>query len=290
MRPKTVIPYLFVGPQLLLILIFVVRPLFEVARLSFHRWILSLGGNATYAGLQNYRELLQDELFRKALTNTAIYVLVSVPASILVGFLFALTLNQPLGRATVFFRSAFYVPVVVPSVVVALIWQFMLNARGGIVNAGLARVGLPEPDWFTNPHYAMLGVILASVWQQAGFMMVLYLAGLQGIPRVFHEAAAVDGANGLQRLIGITIPLLTPTTLFVCVVGVINGFKVFDQVYVMTGGGPANGTTTIVQYLFTQAFEFFDVGRGAAAAMVLLGILGLLTAVLMLIGGKEVEY
>jgi multiple sugar transport system permease protein len=224
------------------------------------------------------------------LTNTAVFVSVSVPANVLVGLGLALALNRPLGRFRVLFRSACYVPVVVPSVVVALVWRFMLDPRGGIINAGLDRLGLPEPRWFTDPHYAMLGVILASVWQQAGFTMVMYLSGLQGIPRMLHEAAAIDGADGWRRFRDITLPLLAPTTLFVLVIGVIGGFKVFDQVYVMTGGGPANGTTTVVQYLYTQAFEFFDVGRGTAAAMVLMAILAALTAVLMLLGRRDLEY
>lgn len=289
-RQTQLIPYLFVLPQVALTVLFVAHPLVEAARLSFQRWILSLGADPAYVGLDNYADLVRDRLFRQAITNTVVYVAGTVPATVIVGLLLALAVNRPLGRLSVVFRSACFVPVVVPTVVVALVWRFMLDPRGGVVNAGLARFGLPEPSWFTDARYAMLGVILASIWQQAGFVMVIYLAGLQGIPRLLYDAAAVDGATAAQRFRDVTLPLLAPTTLFVLVVGMINGFKVFDHVYVMTGGGPANGTTTVVQYLYVQAFEFFDVGRGTAAAIVLMAMMATLTAVLMRLGRRDVEY
>jgi multiple sugar transport system permease protein len=283
------VPYLFVLPQVTATAIFLLHPVAEAARLSLHRWILSLGRPAEFAGMANYVALAEDRLFRQALANTAVYVAGTVPTTLVLGLGLAVALNRPLGRWRSVFRSACYVPVVVPTVVVALVWRFMLDPRAGVVNAALDRLGLPQPAWFADPRFAMLAVVLASVWQQAGFVMVIYLAGLQGIPRQLHDAAAVDGAGVFARFRDVTLPLLAPTTLFVVVIGIVNGFKVFDQVYVMTGGGPANATLTIVQYLYVLAFDLFDVGRGAAAAMVLLALLAVLTAVTMRLGRREVE-
>lgn len=288
-RRARLVPYLFVLPQVAVTALFVLQPVAEAAWLSLHRWILSLGRPPEFAGAANYVALAEDLLFRQALANTAVYVAGTVPATVGLGLALALALNRPLGRLRGFFRSACYVPVVVPTVVVALVWRFMLDPRAGVVNAVLERLGLPQPAWFADARFAMLAVVLASIWQQAGFVMVIYLAGLQGIPRLLHDAAAIDGAGPFERFRDITLPLLAPTTLFVLVIGLINGFKVFDQVYVMTGGGPANGTLTIVQYLYVQAFDLFDVGRGTAAAMVLLSLLAVLTAVTMRLGRREVE-
>ena len=279
-------PYLFLLPQTLLVLIFIIRPLIQTAWLSLNDWVLSLRPTPTYAGLANYEGLFSDPLFLQALKTTALYVLGTTPIALSLGLLVAIALNQPIGRFRVLFRTAFFVPVVVPTVVVALVWVFLFDIRVGLVNNLISSLGLVPPNWFADVRFALVTVIIASVWQQIGFAMVIFLAGLQAIPDTFYEAASVDGANSLQRFFHITLPMLAPTTIFALVTSIISGFKVFDQVFVMTGGGPANSTVTLVYYLYIQAFEFFDVGRGTAAAMTLLMILAVLTAMILRVGNR----
>lgn len=280
-------PYLFLLPQTALVLVFVILPLVQTAWFSLNDWVLSLRPNPVFNGLDNYADLFSDALFHQALKSTVLYVLGTTPFALGLGLLVAIALNQPLGRIRVFFRTAFFVPVVVPTVVVALIWVFIFDFRAGLINTLLAGLGVVPPNWFADVRFALVTVIVASIWQQIGFAMVIFLAGLQAIPRVYYEAAAVDGANTRQQFFKVTLPLLTPTLIFALVTSIISGFKVFDQVFVMTGGGPANSTVTLVYYLYVQAFEFFDVGRGTAAAMTLLLILALLTAVILRIGSNQ---
>lgn len=280
-------PYLFLLPQTLLVLVFVVHPLIQTAWLSLNDWVLSLRPTPTYTGLDNYSDLFRDPLFHQALKTTVVYVLGTTPLALIIGLLVAIALNQPLGRIRTVFRTAFFVPVVVPTVVVALIWVFLFDIRVGVVNAVISGLGITPPNWFADVRFSLVTVIIASVWQQIGFAMVIFLAGLQAIPGVFYEAAAVDGANTYRRFFHITLPLLAPTTVFALITSIISGFKVFDQVFVMTGGGPANSTVTLVYYLYVQAFEFFDVGRGTAAAMTLLLILAGLTIIILRVGGKQ---
>lgn len=279
-------PYVFLLPQVALVLVFVLIPLGQTAWLSTQQWVLSLRPAPRYTGLTNYTGLFRDPLFHQALRTTSLYVAGTVPLTLGVGLALALALNQPLGRFRGYFRMAFFVPVVIPTVVVALVWVYMFNAQSGIVNALLRWLGVAPPNWFADVNFAIVTVIIASVWQGAGYAMVIFLAGLQAIPRAYYEAAAVDGAAAFQQFRYVTLPLLRPTLVFALVTNVISSFRVFDQVYVMTGGGPANATMTLVHYLYLQAFEFFDVGRGTAAAMFLLVILTMLSALILRFGQR----
>jgi multiple sugar transport system permease protein len=279
-------PYLFLLPQTMLVLVFIIRPLKQTAWLSLNDWVLSLRPAPTFDGLANFEGLFADPLFQQALKTTVLYVLGTTPIALSLGLLVAIALNQPIGKLRVLFRTAFFVPVVVPTVVVALVWVFLFELRVGLVNNVISSRGIAPPNWGADVHFALVTVIIASVWQQIGFAMVIFLAGLQAIPGTFYEAGAVDGANSLQRFRYITLPMLAPTTIFALITSIISGFKVFDQVFVMTGGGPANSTVTLVYYLYIQAFEFFDVGRGTAAAMTLLLILAILTAIILRFGNR----
>lgn len=280
-------PYLFLLPQTLLVLIFVVHPLIQTGWLSLNDWVLSLRPTPTYIGLENYIELFKDPLFHQALKTTIFYVVGTTPPALAIGLAVAIALNQPLGRIRTIFRTAFFVPVVVPTVVVALIWVFLFDVRVGLVNTVISGLGITPPNWFADVRFALITVVIASIWQQIGFAMIIFLAGLQAIPGVFYEAASVDGANKFQRFLNVTLPLLAPTAIFALITSIISGFKVFDQVFVMTGGGPANSTVTLVYYLYIQAFEFFDVGRGTAAAMTLLLILAVLTLIILRVSSRR---
>lgn len=280
-------PYLFLLPQVTLVVVFMAFPLVQTGWLSLQDWVLSLRAAPRFTGLDNYIGLFNDQLFYTALRTTGLYVLGTTPLTLSIALAVAVALNQPLGQWRVAFRTAFFVPVVVPTVVVALIWVFMFDMHHGVVNTLLRVIGIAPPHWFADVRLALVTVIIASVWQQIGYAMVIFLAGLQAIPQDYYEAAAVDGANDWQKFRFVTLPLLTPTLIFALVIHIIGGFKVFDQVFVMTGGGPANSTVTLVYYLYIQAFDFFDVGRGTAAAMVLLVILAALTAVILRVGNRN---
>jgi multiple sugar transport system permease protein len=193
------------------------------------------------------------------------------------GLALALGLNHAL-RGIAFLRAAYFLPVVTSWVVVALVWQWLLSPADGLVNAVLGTLGLPEPGWWTDPAWAMPSVILASVWKDLGFVMVILLAGLQAVPAEVQEAARVDGANAWQRFWHVTLPLLSPSTFFVVVISLINGFQVFDQVNVMTGGGPAGASQVVVGHIYDLTFRYGRAGDASALSWLLFLLILAITA------------
>ena len=227
---------LFLAPSAVPLLMFTIVPMLGSVWVSLHSW--NLISPMRWAGLENYRSLVTDPTTRTVFTNTLIYCVGYLPLVYAGGLGLALVLNQRL-RGRSMFRAAFFLPVVTSWVVVALVWKWLLNPTNGLVNTILGAVGLPQPGWWTDPTWALPAVILSSAWKDLGFVMVIMLAGLQAIPSDVLEAAWADGANAWQRFWRVTLPLLSPSTFFVVVISLINGFQVFDQVYVMTGGGPS---------------------------------------------------
>jgi multiple sugar transport system permease protein len=201
-----------------------------------------------------------------------------VPGVTVVALLVALALNTKL-RGLVLVRTAFFLPVVSSWVAVALLWSWLFNPRYGLVNYGLGLVGITGPAWLFDATWAMPAIILTSVWKDLGFVMVLFLAGLQTIPDAYYEAAALDGANVWQQLRAITLPLLAPTTFFVTVISLINSFQVFDQVWIMTGGGPAGATSVLVEQIVKHAFSYGQMGYAAAISWVLFALVFCVTCV-----------
>jgi len=193
-------------------------------------------------------------------------------------------------RGLMWYRAAFFLPVITVTVAVALIWRWMYEPRAGIINTGLRAIGLPGPAWLGDPHWAMAAIIIMSVWKGFGYNMVLFLAGLQGIPITIYEAAMLDGANAWQRFWKITLPLLSPMVFLAVVLTVISSFQVFDQAYVMTNGGPANATNTIVLYIYQNGFQYFRMGYASAIAWVLFGVIFLFTLAQMRLQGSWVQY
>jgi multiple sugar transport system permease protein len=225
-----------------------------------------------WIGLANYQDVFDDEYFREALVNTLVYTAVSVPLSMAIGLSLALLLNQKL-RGLGLYRTIYYVPVVTSMVAVAMIWVQLFDPLYGVISNGLEQIGIKGVDWLGDPRLAMPSVIAVSVWKVIGWNMLIYLAGLQGIPEYLKEAAAIDGASRRQTFWSITLPLLQPTTFFILVTSVIGAFQVFDVVYVMTGGGPAGATTTLVQQIYNAAFKALDMGYAAAMSFVLFAII-----------------
>lgn len=242
-----------------------------------------------WVGLGNYSRLFNDPLFIKTLGNSLYLVLLYVPASLLLSFLLALALNTHISFRS-FYRTIFFLPLLTMPVASAAVWRWLYNPIYGLINYGLDLVGLPTPAWLADPNTAMPAIVAMLVWNVAGFNMIILLAGLQNIPRVYYEAAQIDGARGWQQVWNITLPLLTPTIFFLMIISIINGFQIFDQIYIMTNGGPAHSTRTIVYHIFDEAFQNLRMGYGTAMSWVLFFILFSLTAVQFTLQKRWVHY
>lgn len=264
-------------PSLIIFGAFTVYPIFYSLYLSFFNASL-LSPTRTYVGFNNYINLLQNPTFQKAVRNTIRYTIGVVPIGIALSLGVAVILNNRL-RCRSFFRAAFFAPVVTSMVAVSIVWTWMLEPNYGLINGLLAKVGIAGPGWLTDPAWAMTSVILLSIWKNLGFNMVIFLAGLQNIPPEVNESADLDGVTAFQRLRLITAPLMKGPIGFTVIVSMIKSMQVFGQIYVMTGGGPANSTMVIVYYLYQQAFEFYRSGYASAVAWVLFIAILVLTLV-----------
>jgi len=267
---------LFVAPSLIPLALFTLGPIVASAGISLLKWNLLKAPE--FVGLDNYAQLLVSREFQDALGHTLLFLAGYLPLVLVGGLALALALHRPL-RGSTLFRSAYFLPVVSSWVVVALLWRWLLSPDDGLVNAALGAIGIDGPGWWADPAWAMPSVILATAWKDIGFVMVLFLAGLQAIPHDLYEAAEVDGAGRRARLRHVTLPLLSPTIFFVLVISLIAGFQVFDQVYVMTGGGPAGATSVIVERVYTHAFRYGQMGYASAMSWVLVAIILAVTVV-----------
>jgi multiple sugar transport system permease protein len=268
--------YLFIAPWLTGFVVFYLGPIVASFFISFTEWPMLR--SATWIGLANYVKLMgEDELFWKALFNTVYYVTFSVPLQIISGFCLAILLNQKV-KGMPLFRTLFYIPSLITGVSIAVIWSWLLNPQFGLVNHALALVGIEGPDWLFNTKSAMPAMVLMSLWGVGGGM-VIYLAGLQGIPEHLYEAAEIDGAGLLAKFRHVTIPMMTPTIFFNLIMGIIGAFQTFAQFFIMTNGGPADATLTMVLYLYRNAFEYFKMGYASSLAWILFLILIALTLI-----------
>ncbi len=232
-----------------------------------------------FIGLANYERLLtRDPVFVKALTNTVYFVLGVVPFDVVCALTLALLLNRPIKGMTIY-RAIYFVPVVTSLVAVAIIWQWLYHSEVGLFNYFLRAVGITGIEWLNSTEWAMPAVIIMSVWKGFGYYAVIFLAGLQGVPGHLHEAANIDGANAWQRFWKITLPLLSPTLFFVLVISIIQAFQVFAQIFIMTRGGPASATSTIVYYIYNSGFVWYRMGSAAAASWVLFAIIFAITLI-----------
>jgi ABC-type sugar transport system permease subunit len=266
---KYAIPYLFIAVPVLSLIIFLFIPMIVSLWWSLNDY--SGLQAAKFVGLNNYIELLtHDRIFTKSLVNTTVFVLLGMSIGPTLGLLTAMMLNQNV-RFRSLFRTAYYLPVMTSLVVVATIWVMLYN-RNGLFNAVLQGMGLEKIGWLSNPRYALVSIVIASVWQGFGFETVVFLAALQSIPSELYEAAMIDGAGAWAKFRYITLPALRPVILFVYIIGIIGSYQVFDQVFVMTAGGPVYSTSTIVHYLFTK-FQDLRLGYASAIAYILFAIL-----------------
>lgn len=277
----------FVLPSLIPLAAFMIFPMFMSIGVSFTEW--NLIRPPEWVGFANYNNLAADPAFRKALLNTLYYLFGYLPLVFVGGLGVALLLNRGL-KGLGFWRGVYFLPVVTSWVVVAVVWRWLLQPQGGIVNYVLGLVGIDGPGWWASTTWAMPSVILASAWRDMGFIMVIFLAGLQNISREYYEAALVDGANWWQQFRKITFPLLTPASLFVIILVMIGSFQVFDQIFVMTEGGPAGATTVVVEQIYNHAFRYGQMGYAAAMSWVLFIIILAATALQLRLQRRWVHY
>ncbi|TKH45124.1 sugar ABC transporter permease [Paenibacillus terrae] len=278
--------YLFISPQFLGLLCFSLLPLLYAFYLSFVNW--DGFGVPLFVGLDNFRGQLSDPDFWKALFNTMYYMVLVIPAGIVLALLVGIVLNKVKGKEI--YRLFFFMPVVTSSVSVGVIWMWILNGEFGILNHLLRAIGITGPMWLTDTQWVIPSIALLSIWLGLGYNMVIFLAGLQGISKSYYEAAEIDGASKLQQLRYITLPLLSPTTFFVTIMMVISSFQVFDQAFVMTNGGPAKASYTLVYHIYDQAFIDFTMGESAAAAMILFAIILVFTLLQFKMQKRWVHY
>ena len=267
---------LFLLPSAIPLVLFTLAPMLGSIWVSLHSW--NLITPMRWVGLGNYSGLLTDEVTRDAFLHTVMYCAGYLPIVYVGGLGLALLLNQRI-PARSFFRAAYFLPVVTSWVVVALVWKWLLNPSNGLVNTVLGALGAPQPGWWTDPNWALPAVILASAWKDLGFVMVIMLAGLQAIPQDILEAAWADGAGPVRRFWHITLPMLSPSTFFVIVISLINGFQVFDQVYVMTGGGPSGSSQVVVGHIYDLTFRYGRAGEASALSWLLFAVILVITAV-----------
>lgn len=284
---KAAITAAFLAPSMVVLLAFWIGPMIGTVWISMQDW--NLIGTARFAGLRNYVELAHDADFRAALGHTLLYLALYLPLVLTLGLGVALLLDQA-WRAMRVFRALFFLPVISSWVGVALLWKWILNPANGLLAQALHAVGLSSPGWWTSPDWAMPAVVLASVWKDLGFVAVILLAGLQSIPPELREAANLDGAGAWRRLTSITLPLLSPSLFFVTVISIINGFHVFDQVWVMTEGGPAGSSSVVVEQIVRYAFSYGRVGYASAMSIVLFCIIMIITIVQLRLQKRWVHY
>ncbi|MGG3191542.1 sugar ABC transporter permease [Priestia megaterium] len=273
---ENVVAYTFLGPALLLLLLFLIIPAIMSVYYAFTDYYLLTPDTRKFVGLDNFINLFKDPIFLKSLANTLKFVVWVIPLQIGAALGLALLLNKQ-RKANTFFKVAYFSPVVMSLVVISVLWLYLLNPNEGIINNVLTYFGVSAQPFLTSPKQAMFTIVFVSAWQGAGFQMLIFLAGLQNIPGDVYEAAQLDGMNKWQRFIYITLPLLKPTSIFIFITTLIGAFKLLVQPMVMTQGGPVNSTMTVVYYIYQTGFTDRMVGYASSIALLFGTIIGLIT-------------
>lgn len=286
---NNLVGYSFILPNLIGYSIFIFLPVCFSLILSVMKWDGSKNP-MVFVGLENFKRLLGDSTFRISFSNTIKYAVFTVPITVVASLLLAVLLNKKIKGIAVF-RTSFFFPYIASLVAVGAVWNMLFQPEYGPINTLLRAIGMANPPrWVVSTKWAMFAVIIVSIWKYMGYYMIVYLAALQGISPALYEAASIDGANGWRKLRYITIPLLTPTTFFVMMMLTIQCFKVFDLIYVMTGGGPGRSTNVLVNFIYNSAFVKFEFGYASAAAIVLFVIVLVVTLIQFRGEKKFVKY
>jgi multiple sugar transport system permease protein len=279
--------YFFIAPSMILFFVFIGYPVLHAFLLAFQKVTLR---QSSWIGLKNFQDVFSSRLFLDSMWHTFVYAVCVVAVWILSSMIVAALLQPMNNRIQSLFRGAFYLPYVTSIIVISLVWIYIFQPQYGFLNYLLGLVGLPRVLWLQNPNIALWSLILSTVVVIPGTGVVLYSASIGSIPRELYEAAEVEGATAWHKWVKITVPLLKPTTLYLMVIYTIAGFQVFERVYIMTGGGPINRTTTIVQLIYMTAFSDFNFGRASAQALVLFAIIAAFSFVQFKFLSTDVEY
>lgn len=275
-------------PSLVFLAAFTYWPILRSLYFSFHDVMLG-SSKIIYLGWENYERLFQDELFWKSFRNTAFYTLITIPLALICALLLAVALDSKI-RGMAIYRSAFFYPVMIPSVAAGMVWVFLYAPGYGPINGMMDFLGLPKLEWLYSSDWAMPAIIVMSIWKYSGYFMLILLAALQLVPRDLYEAAKLDGVSAWHQLIHITIPLISPTIYFVIVIGILHSYQIFDYVFVMTLGGPADATNVLTFYIYQNAFQYQDIGFASTVANMLLLFIGGLIAIIASTIGRRVHY
>jgi multiple sugar transport system permease protein len=276
MRYGKITPYLFIAPMISGLILFRLGPIIAAFLISFTRW--NVRTDPQFIGLANYKELFGSDTFWLVFKNSLVFAALYLPGVMILSLIMALLLNQKL-RGIAFFRGLYFMPYITSMVAVAMVWNWIFSTRFGLLNNILKDFfGFTSvPAWLGDKQYTLLVLIIVTIWKTSGFQMMIFLAGLQGIPPHLYEAARIDGANRWQMFWRITLPMLSPVTFFVLIFSIIEAFRTFEVTYSMTGGGPLNSSTTLSFYIYQNAFEFNRMGFASSAAYVLMFLVGVIT-------------
>lgn len=281
--------YLFLLPSMIPFLLFVAGPLVAAVGLTFFRYDILTPPE--FAGLENFRHFASDPRLARIYVNTLIYVLGTVTLETVIALLLAVATNRKLpGVLRYIFRTAYFFPVLTSLAAVSIVWAYLYHTNFGVINYYIQELGGPQIRWLTSSTWALPALIGLGVWKGLGFSYIIFIAGLQNIPRHLYEAASLDGAGHVSTFFNITLPMLSPTLFFAVVISLINGFQIFDSPYIMTQGGPGDATRTVAMYIQEQGFRFFDMGYAATISLSLFGVILILTLIQFRVGRSWVHY
>ncbi|GAA0371947.1 carbohydrate ABC transporter permease [Bacillus horti] len=281
-------PYLMVSPALIVFVLFFIYPIFYMLYLSVHSWNF-ISPTKDFIGLQNFAELFRSSEFLQVIVNSLLYTILTVSITLTIALLLAMWLNKS-GIVYGFVQGAIFSPYIISMVSVSMLWMWLLDPQYGLLNWFLSLFNLPQLEWLAHPSTSLLSLVLVAVWKGIGFNTLVFIAGLQSIPKDIYEAAELDQASRWRAFIKLTLPMLSPTLFFLLIINMIGSFQVFETIAIMTSGGPINSTNTLVYFIYENGFRFYKIGLASAAGVILLLIISVLTIIYFKLLSKRVHY
>ncbi|MDU6361206.1 MAG: sugar ABC transporter permease [Clostridiales bacterium] len=285
---KTLKPYLFVAPALIVFIVFSIYPILNTIFLSFYEWDM-ISPTKEFVGIKNYQTLFRDVKFYQTLSNTFVYMLSTVGLGVILAIALALFLRKDT-RINKFMQNLIFTPYIVSLASISFLWMWLMNNDFGLLNYLLSLVGVGPIDWLGNPKVALISLVIISVWKTLGYNTLIILSALQSIPKHLYEAASLDKATKRQTFFKITLPMISPTLFFLTIVSIIASFKVFETIQIITNGGPQNSTNTLVYSIYEYGFQFYKIGYASTIGVVLLVIISIFTIIYFKLLSKKVHY